>query len=129
MPAYEENFGYGEGPGKQFRRVYDCGPPRPVFVDEREPDKPDASLTGSEKAIAEADYEIDHAAWQQRRAAYVAAMRDWRAWHEANKAPLVLMVPFVDAKQMIAVDPDRYAYHWAHEPAPASNGPVAALAA
>lgn len=129
MLDFNQSLGKGEGPNNQNRRIWDRGPPHPVFVDEKEPAKPAADLTGSESAIAQAEYEVDMAAWHQRRADYAAAYRTYREWHEANRAPLLHTVPYVDSKEWLARDPDRYCLYWPDQDPPASNGPAAASAA
>ena len=129
MLDYNQNMGKGVGPNNQSRQIWDRGIPHPVFIDEAEPAKPATNLTGSEKAIAEAEYEVDMAAWQQRRADYAARYHEYRLWHQANRAPLLRTVPYVDSKEWIVRDPDRYCLYWPDQDPPASNGPAAALAA
>jgi len=101
-------FGFGEGPGKQSRTVLDFGPPRPVFGDETAPAAPDESLQGVAKVEAWAGYEIVLERFNNRRAAYAAAMRTYREWHGAHPTiPLKLSMPVVDAKEAVERDPQR----------------------
>ena len=86
--------------------LWDCGPKRPVAPDE--PDKPDAKLTGADKAAAEVEYEDNCARYKNALREYAAAKRAHLDWHDTNGGPLKVELWGVDARHAIDVEPDRF---------------------
>lgn len=86
--------------------VWDTGPQRPAPP--AEPAKPDAKLTGADKAAAEVEYEDACERYKQLLRDYAAAKRAYLEWHDSNGGPIKVELWGVDARHAMEIEPDRF---------------------
>ncbi len=86
--------------------LWDTGPSRPIAP--KEPPKPDAKLTGADKAAAEVEFEDACERYKQQLRDYATAKRAHLDWHDAKGGPVKVEFWGVDARHALEVEPERY---------------------
>lgn len=86
--------------------IWDTGPVRPKAPPE--PPKPDAKLTGADKAAAEVEYDDACERYKQNLREFAAAKRAYLEWHDAQGGPVKIELWGVDARHAMEIEPDRF---------------------